>query len=326
MVDFKKALANAQKHWKGARKRVSEDTGGFQEYDDGRYLGRLVSAKIGQSQSSNRLQVDFGWKFEDGQYEGKIKHNYQGLETEDNLFFLGRDLEKLGYELPDDLTELPAILADIEKSKPMADIVLKTKGDFQNLYVRKVYSGDDDEEEASDEEAAEGDEPEADEEETDEDAAEESDGDAEEDADEDEDADEAAEADEEEADDEEDEPAEEDDEEGVDITVGMRVQVETAKGREAGEIITILEDEGKVRVKLDNDKIVKVGAEKVEIEDEPAEEEGDEEEEAPPAKKKVAAPAKKTAPAPAKKTAPPVKKKAASAPVKKSGPVKKGKR
>jgi len=288
-VDIKKLLKGAQSNWKKASKRVVEDRGatGFVEIPDGRYTERLVSAKVGES-DKGRPQIDFGWKIEDGEYEGKTKHNYQGIETEDNLYYLGRDLEKLGYEIPDDLGDLPDILADIEKSKPLGTIALVTKAgsDFQNLYIRKMFDTDEDEE-GEDEEPAE----DAADEDTDEEA---------EDTEEAEEEDADEEVDEEEAD----EDADEDDGEEVSIEEGMRVVAETAKGREPGVIVGILEDEGKVRVKLDSGKTVRLGPEKIEVEPEEVKKPA----KTAPAKKAAPAPAKKSAPAPAKKAAPASKK------------------
>lgn len=298
MVDFKKLLGNANKTWSKAKKRVAEAEPAFQEFEDGRYEARLVGAKLMQSNAGN-TQIDWSWKFLDGQYEGKVKHSYQQLMTEDNLYYLGRDLERMGYELPDDLTQLPEILADIEKSKPVGSITLKTNGDFQNVYIRKMYTAD--EEEEAEEETEE---EESDEDTEDESEEEPEDEESEEEAEEEESEEEEAEEEEEETEDEEegDDTGEE-----VEIHEGMKVSVETVKGRETGKIIEILEKEEKVKVRLDSSgKVVRVAVDDVEVEM-PEEEEEEEE----PAKK----PAKKPAPAPAKK---PIKK---SAPVKK--PVKK---
>lgn len=276
MGDFKKKLKDAQAKWKAAKKRVAEGTSQFAEYDDGRYMAKLVEARVEESQSSGRLQAVFGWKFQEGEYEGKIKYAYQGLESEDSMFYFGRDLQTMGYELPDGIDEIEEVLKDAVKSGVLAQIVLKTKGDFQNVYLRKVFNADED---VETEEETETSEEDAEEETTE--TVEETEEEAEE------------ETDEEEADEEE---AAEEEDEGVEIEIGMRVQAETAKGREAGEIIEVLAEEGKVRVKLDTGKVVRVPVDKIEVELEP--EEVPEEPPAPPAKKAAPAPAKKAAPAP----------------------------
>jgi hypothetical protein len=278
VVDFRKKLKNANKLWAGAKKKAAESSQGS-EYEDGKYLARLVKGEITES-NAGRLQVAWTWKFEEEPYEGKNKMAYQGLESEDNLVFLARDLDRLGYEAPEDIATIEEILADINKSKPLARIRLKSKGDFQNVYIDKVIGGDDDDEEADEE--TEGDTPddaeESDEEESD-DAEEEGDDDAEES---DDDA-------EEESDDEEEAEEEADDE--VEIEVGMKVEVDSKNGKVNGEIIEILEAEGKARVRT-KDKVLKVGVDKLTLiaAEEPA---------TPP---KAKAGKKDDAPAPKKKT------------------------
>ena len=50
------------------------------------------------------------------------------------------------------------------------------------------------------------------------------------------------------------------------VEVGMRVIASTKKGDAAGEIIEVFEDEGKVRVRLDEGRTVKISVEKLEAE------------------------------------------------------------
>lgn len=252
-IDFRKKLKDAGKLWKNAKKKAAESSGGEgPQFEDGRYMARLQGGEIGMS-NGGRLQLSWKWKFEDEPYEGKIKYAYQGLENEDNLVFLARDLDRLGYEAPDDLAGVEEILAEIAKEKPLARIKLRTKAgsDFQNVYIDKVFSGDEEEEaeEAESDEAEETESAEAEAEETEDDAEE-----AEEESD--------TEADDEEESEEEDETESEEEDE-AEIEVGMRVEIETSKdGAVAGEILEVLEAEGKIRVKGDNGKTYKVGVDK----------------------------------------------------------------
>lgn len=322
MADLKKLLAGAGKSWKTAKKRVTDtEKGGFEEFPDGLYDAQLIGAEIGESKGAKaRLQVDFSWRFMDGDLEKKVKHDYQGMNTEDGLFYLGRRIEELGYEAPDDLGDLPEVLKAIVKEKIAARIVLKTKGEFQNVYIRKLLGDDADEDVEETEEDETDTETEA--EESDDEETEEEDGEEEAEEETEEEDGEAEEEEETEEEETEEEEAEEGEEEVEQAAPGMKVIVETAKGREPGVIVEIIEAEGKVRVKLNKDgKIIRASAEKVEITDD--EEEVEEE---PKATKKAAG--KKPAPAPA----PPVtakKKAAAPAPVVKKGVtkvVKKGKK
>lgn len=278
MANFDARLKKAKGMWNAAKERVKESAGGFQEYEDGKYLARCTNLELGESQNG-RFQAVFTWKFEEGDYEGKEKKAFQGLESEDGFTFFGRDLDRLGYEAPDDLTTaaIEAIAKDIRKTKPLARIVLKTKGDFQNLYINKLLAGrstDEDEETEDMSGAAEEEEVEETEADTSEEVEEE-----------------AAEDEAEEEEEEEEEAEEEEEEETVDLAVGMAVVVNSKDGDVQGKVIEILAKEGKVRVKTDTGKTLKVTVDKVEVlADEPPA--------APPAKAKgKAAPA----PAPAKK-------------------------
>ena len=76
---------------------------------------------------------------------------------------------------------------------------------------------------------------------------------------------------EEETDDAEDEEAEEpeeseDDGDEQEVEVGMRVIASTRKGDSPGEIVEIIEDEGKVRVHLDEGRTVRISVDKLEAE------------------------------------------------------------
>ena len=50
------------------------------------------------------------------------------------------------------------------------------------------------------------------------------------------------------------------------VEVGMRIVASTKKGEEPGEIIEIIEDEGKCRVKLDTGRTIRIGIEKLQAE------------------------------------------------------------
>lgn len=303
--NLSKFLKGANKDWKTAKKRAKERKPQFLEYNDGRYLARLVGADIGES-NGGRVQIDFSWKFEDGEYEKKVKHDYQGIETEDNLYWLAQRIEQLGYEMIDDLSELPELLKEILKARPLCTIQLKTNGEFQNVYIKKVHDDEEDAEGDEDEDDAESDDTEDSDEDSDEESDEEE-GDEESD-DTDEDSDDDTESDEEESDDEEEgneeeSDDEEEDDDAVDLEVGMSVIAETAKGREPGKVIEIVEKEGKVRVKLKNGKVVRVGIDKLEMDDD-----GDDDTPEEPKGKKSS---KKEDKKPSKKPAPPAKKPAA---------------
>ena len=151
-------------------------------------------------------------------------------------------MSRFGYELPEDITEISDILDELVEKQPLARIRLKTKGEFQNVYVdklmRSVSTDSDSIDEDSENESMVSD---------------------------DEDLEEADDGSGDEVDDEpDDEPDDDSEEEPVEI--GMRVIATTKKGEEPGEIIEIMESEGKCRVKLDSGRIVRIGVDKLESE------------------------------------------------------------
>lgn len=265
---FAKRLKESNKAWTGAKEKAKEQKG-FTEIEDGRYVARLVNVKVAES-NAGRLQAVFAYKIEEGENEGQEKLDFMGLETEQNLEFFARRLSQLGYEMPDDLSEIGDIFEDINKTKPLCKIRIKTKGEFQNVYLDKVF-GDDEVEEGD----AEDDDGGAPAQEEAEEESEETEG-------------EESEETEEEAEEETEEEAEEDQ---VELTVGAKVSVETTAGERTGEVIEIFEKEGQVRVRMDdNKKVLKTSIEKLTItEEEEEEEEVPEEPAAKPATKKKTA-------------------------------------
>ena len=240
---LKNKLKKAQDNWQGAREKAKESSG-FTEVPDGRYLAHLTNAQIGESRSSGRLQIQWTWTISDGEFEKDTKLDFDGLETEDNLVFLGRKLSRFGYELPEDITAISDILDELIEKQPLARIRLKTKGEFQNVYVDKLMRSVSTDDEDSDEESMVSE---------DEDLEESDDGAG----------DEVDDASEDESEDESDEESEGDEEQ---VEIGMRVVATTKKGEEPGEIIEIMEDEGKCRVKLDAGRTIRIAVDKLEAE------------------------------------------------------------
>lgn len=319
-VDFGKYLRGLNKHLDKAKETA--ENAGFEEYDDGRYAMRAVDAKVGVSKNK-RVQVIVTWKFLDGDYKGKEKLDFEGL-TEDHLPYLLKKLDAMGYdvgELESLDEDLKAILDDIKKTKPKCKVRLKTKGEFQNLYVdgplgdeeeesdddededededdkksskkksksKKSKKKDDDDEEEEDEDSDDEDEEESDddEEESDDDDEDSDDEDSDDDEDEEEekpkkgkkgkkkkskDDDEDEEESEDEDEDEEDEEEEEQEDE-IDVVVGSIVKATSKKeGKVKGEVVELFESDGKVLIKTDKGKTLKLKADQItSVEEAPA--------------------------------------------------------
>jgi len=273
---FFSRLKKFSKTVKNARKRAKE---GFEEteIDDGRYKAEVVKCEMMESKNKN-LNMMFQYKIIAGDFKGENRWKYLPVESEDNQMWLGRELKKYGFELPDDLTKLEEIAEIIDEANPEVKIILKTKDDNQYLYIDKLLSeidqGDFGDEDAEEEDDDEDDDEDYEGDEDDEDDETDGDEDAEEDEEEDDDEDSE--------DDSEDDEGDEDEEETAEISVGMTVCFENKKGKMVeGKVVKLLDDEEKVKVKHAK-KTYTLGIEDISL----PEEDEEEEEEAPKKKKK----------------------------------------
>lgn len=222
-ASFQSKLKAAQSTWGKARSRAESEKS-FSEVEDGRYLVQITDAKLTESQASGRLQAAFSYVILQGENKGEILRSYDGLESEENQVWFGRKIARLGYDIPEDFDQIQEILAEITSGKPKVFIRVKTKGEFQNIYIDRMATaedgGDDGDEATSDQAEAESSE-------------------------------EAA------------PPVAED--EDAEIEVGSMVEVQLSSGAVKGEVTKLLEDEGKVIVRVAGGKLYKVAAEKVSL-------------------------------------------------------------
>lgn len=158
---FQRKLQAAKSMWSKARARAEEEPM-YGEIDDGRYVAALSEGKITESQNG-RLQVAWTYTILQGENKGETVRSYDGLESEDNLMWLARKLSRLNYDVPESIDEVQAILDEITKEKPKVAIRIKTKGEFQNVYIDKLVSSEigDDREAASDQAEADSSDAEA---------------------------------------------------------------------------------------------------------------------------------------------------------------------
>jgi hypothetical protein len=133
---FKLKKGELNSAWKKAHAGKDEFAGGgFDVFEDGRYAVALTDAIRSESKSSGRDQVGFEFTFIDGDYKGKKKWDFNGLDRAESLPFLIRKIESMGYEAPDTVDGLEDVLTQMAKDRPQFRVQLKTKGEFQNVYI-----------------------------------------------------------------------------------------------------------------------------------------------------------------------------------------------
>lgn len=137
-----KKVKGLNEAWGNAQTAAKESRGFTNDIEDGKYFARLVGAEVGESQTSQRVQISWQYAIAEGEHQGKLLRDYDGLETEQNLTFVLRKLDTLGYDIEDmNAKDLEDVLADIVKSRPLVRIRVKTKGEYQNIYLDQLIEG-----------------------------------------------------------------------------------------------------------------------------------------------------------------------------------------
>lgn len=139
MSEFSSKLKRLGGNWKKASKRDASAFGGS-TLEDGIYRMRITGAELTESQSSGRLQIAWEFTVADGDSKGEVVRDYDGLESEDNLFFLQRKLARLEKEVPEDISLIEKVLAEIIKEKPLIRAKVKTKEDFTHVYINRLLN------------------------------------------------------------------------------------------------------------------------------------------------------------------------------------------
>ena len=117
------------------------------EIPEGKYQAKLKEVQFGAS-SGGRPQCKFVWKIVGGAEGaiGKEITTYDGLETSQNMGFFRRKLKRLRLGEPSSFEEVPEMLEGAVGA--IAEIQVKFKDDFVNVYINKLVTAAAEEEEA----------------------------------------------------------------------------------------------------------------------------------------------------------------------------------
>lgn len=132
-------LKSKEEEWESQAKQAKEGPK-FTEIPDGKYIARLTKGEIGESQSSGRAQIAWGYTILVGEQQGELIRDYDGLEKEDAFLWIARKLARFGYD-PEQvkLSRLPSVLEELVEKGPICRVQLRTKKDFQNAIILKVF-------------------------------------------------------------------------------------------------------------------------------------------------------------------------------------------
>lgn len=157
-ASFQKKKSGLGKLWKTAKKEVEDSPDMFGTVTPGPYLAKLVSAKVTEIGASNWKNFAMSFEIQEGDFEETIVTKRAGLETEENLTFLVRDLQKLEVDT-DDLElnseeDLDALGKQLVGMGLICRIRVSEENDagFQSVRVQKVMEAAEEEPEDDTEE------------------------------------------------------------------------------------------------------------------------------------------------------------------------------
>lgn len=159
---------NAQDMWDVGRK----STGG--KVPEGEYACQLQSAEMKESQNGN-MMIRRAHLILDGEFEGVVIRDNIVLSTEVGMSIAAEWIERMGFEVPEDLEEIEDVIAEIVEAAPEYTAQVKHSGDFVNVACYEAEAS-----EAGDGAEEEDEEPDVEDEEAEDEAEEEEEEDAEE--------------------------------------------------------------------------------------------------------------------------------------------------
>lgn len=132
-------IKKAERAFGNARKRAKEE--GLGNLPDSSYRGRIKEAKIGES-GNGRLQHILAIKISEGDFKGEVARKYSGMDSEDSIMYLQKDIGRLTGDGFDTMEELEDINTELIGLYVRFKLVTKGANDFQNLYIDKVLATD----------------------------------------------------------------------------------------------------------------------------------------------------------------------------------------
>lgn len=143
--DIGKELQELESAWSEAE--VQE---GFGDLPDDTYQMKVTKAYLNKSKSSGRLQLTVEFTVATGKFKNRKKWSHYGIVDAQSLGFVKTLFARLKLDPPKKLAELN----DEETLEKLLDITcecsVKTRGDFQNVYVNKPIDLDEAETEDAD--------------------------------------------------------------------------------------------------------------------------------------------------------------------------------
>lgn len=142
---FAKQLREMKERWnKGKQESKKPGFGEGTTLTKGQYATRLTTAKLINTEKGPSVVFEFTCVR--GDQTGEKGVRFAGMDTDDRIIYLQRDLRKLGQEVDElDIEQLPAMLKALVDEKPGVRITVKESGEYLNVYIDKLMELEDDE-------------------------------------------------------------------------------------------------------------------------------------------------------------------------------------
>lgn len=154
MDKHKEALAQMAEEWNLSQGQYEQQFGG-EQVEPGVYEARLQSSKIRVSKTSNKLMIAREFLITKGEMAGRVVYDNLMMTTARNMVYVRKWIEMMGYECPQDVTEISATVDAINADAADVKINVTSDQDYINAEVTAllgVSSGDSSSEKDTEEE------------------------------------------------------------------------------------------------------------------------------------------------------------------------------
>ncbi len=105
----------------------------------GTFQVEIVTAEMGRSQSSERLQIHYELEILVGEHKGKKLHKYDGLGSPEQTDITQKQMKRVGIDSAKlKFEQLPAALLTLKGKR--AVVQTKYNQDFYNIYFQKLIT------------------------------------------------------------------------------------------------------------------------------------------------------------------------------------------
>ena len=142
MSKFVDRLNGMKENWDQSENQYNSMFGGV-KIPAGDYIARVQMVKLAEAKSSGKLMIKREHMIAEGAHTGSVVYDNMMLETPMGMSFVRKWFENMGYESPNDPSEIEDILVSINEEAALVKIAVKHSGDFTNVAVIEVIEEED---------------------------------------------------------------------------------------------------------------------------------------------------------------------------------------